>query len=275
MNLNELEKIINDTFERKDKVNTNSDKSIIDAINETIELTDQGKIRVAEKKNGSWKINQWIKKAILLSFRINKMEILRGPYTSWYDKVPGKSVNWKEEDWKKAGYRHVPNGVVRKGSFIAKNAVLMPCFVNLGAYVDEGTMIDTWASVGSCAQVGKNCHVSGGAGIGGGLEPLQAGPVIIEDNCFIGARSEIAEGVLVETGAVISMGVYIGASTKIIDRETGEITYGKVPAYSVVVPGSLPNKKNPNGPSLYCAVIVKKVDEKTRSKTSINDLLRD
>ena len=275
MNLNELEKIINDTFERKDKVNTNSDKSIIDAINETIELTDQGKIRVAEKKNGSWKINQWIKKAILLSFRINKMEILRGPYTSWYDKVPGKSVNWKEEDWKKAGYRQVPNGVVRKGSFIAKNAVLMPCFVNLGAYVDEGTMIDTWASVGSCAQVGKNCHISGGAGIGGVLEPLQAEPVIIEDNCFVGARSEIAEGVLVETGAVISMGVYIGASTKIIDRESGEITYGKVPAYSVVVPGSLPNKKNPDGPSLYCAVIVKKVDEKTRSKTSINDLLRD
>ncbi|MDC0370099.1 2,3,4,5-tetrahydropyridine-2,6-dicarboxylate N-succinyltransferase [Pelagibacteraceae bacterium] len=275
MNLNELEKIISESFENKDKINTNSDKSIISAINETIELTDQGKIRVAEKKSGSWKVNQWIKKAILLSFRINKMEILRGPYTSWYDKVPGKSVNWKEEDWKNAGYRHVPNGVVRKGSFIAKNAVLMPCFVNLGAYVDEGTMIDTWASVGSCAQVGKNCHVSGGAGIGGVLEPLQAGPVIIEDNCFIGARSEIAEGVLVETGAVISMGVYIGASTKIVDRGTGEISYGKVPAYSVVVPGSLPNKKNPDGPSLYCAVIVKKVDEKTRSKTSINDLLRD
>ena len=275
MNLSELEKIINTAFENKDKVNTSSDKSIINAINETIELTDQGKIRVAEKKDGSWKINQWIKKAILLSFKINKMEILRGPYTSWYDKVPGKSVNWKEEDWKNAGYRHVPNGVVRKGSYIAKNAVLMPCFINLGAYVDEGTMIDTWASVGSCAQVGKNCHVSGGAGIGGVLEPLQADPVIIEDNCFIGARSEIAEGVLVESGAVISMGVYIGASTKIVDRVTGEITYGKVPAYSVVVPGSLPNKKNPEGPSLYCAVIVKKVDEKTRSKTSINDLLRD
>jgi 2,3,4,5-tetrahydropyridine-2,6-dicarboxylate N-succinyltransferase len=275
MILNELEKIINKSFDNKDKINTNSDKSIIDAINKTIELTDQGKIRVAEKENGSWKVNQWIKKAILLSFKINKMEILRGPYTSWYDKVPGKSVNWKEEDWKKAGYRHVPNGVVRKGSYIAKNAVLMPCFVNLGAYVDEGTMIDTWASVGSCAQIGKNCHVSGGAGIGGVLEPLQAGPVIIEDNCFIGARSEIAEGVLVETGAVISMGVYIGASTKIVDRTSGEITYGKVPAFSVVVPGSLPNKKNPEGPSLYCAVIVKKVDEKTRSKTSINDLLRD
>ena len=275
MNIDKFEKIINEAFDVKEKINTNSDKSIIEAIKETIELTDQGKIRVAEKKDGTWKVNQWVKKAILLSFKINKMEILRGPYTSWYDKVPGKSVNWKEEDWKNAGYRHVPNGVVRKGSFIAKNAVLMPCFVNLGAYVDEGTMIDTWASVGSCAQVGKNCHVSGGAGIGGVLEPLQAGPVIIEDNCFIGARSEIAEGVLVEEGAVISMGVYIGASTKIVDRETGEISYGKVPAYSVVVPGTLPNKKNSDGPSLYCAVIVKKVDSKTRSKTSINDLLRD
>ena len=275
MNIDKFEKIINEAFEIKEKINVNSDKSVIDAIKETIELTDQGKIRVAEKKDGSWKVNQWVKKAILLSFKINKMEILRGPYTSWYDKVPGKSVNWKEEDWKRAGYRHVPNGVVRKGSFIAKNAVLMPCFINLGAYVDEGTMIDTWASVGSCAQVGKNCHISGGAGIGGVLEPLQAGPVIIEDNCFIGARSEIAEGVLVEEGAVISMGVYIGASTKIVDRSTGEVSYGRVPAYSVVVPGSLPNKKNPDGPSLYCAVIVKQVDEKTRSKTSINDLLRD
>jgi 2,3,4,5-tetrahydropyridine-2-carboxylate N-succinyltransferase len=275
MNLDKYEKIINEAFEIKEKINIDSDKSIIDTIKETIELTDQGKIRVAEKKDGTWIVNQWVKKAILLSFKINKMEILRGPYTSWYDKVPGKSVNWKEEDWKNAGYRHVPNGVVRKGSFIAKNAVLMPCFVNLGAYVGEGTMIDTWASVGSCAQVGKNCHISGGAGIGGVLEPLQAGPVIIEDNCFVGARSEIAEGVLVEEGAVISMGVYIGASTKIIDRSSGEIIYGKVPAYSVVVPGSLPNKSNPDGPSLYCAVIVKKVDSKTRSKTSINDLLRD
>ena len=275
MNLDKFEKIINEAFENKEKIDANSDKSIVDAIRLTIELTDQGKIRVAEKKNGTWKVNQWVKKAILLSFKINKMKILRGPYTSWYDKVPGKSVNWKEEDWKNAGYRHVPNGVVRKGSFIAKNAVLMPCFVNLGAYVDEGTMIDTWASVGSCAQVGKNCHISGGAGIGGVLEPLQAGPVIIEDNCFVGARSEIAEGILVEEGAVISMGVYIGASTKIVNRSTGEISYGKVPAYSVVVPGTLPNKKNPEGPSLYCAVIVKQVDEKTRSKTSINDLLRD
>ena len=275
MNLDKFEKTINDSFDNKEKINENSDRLITDTINETIELLDQGKIRVAEKKDEKWTVNQWIKKAILLSFRINKMQILNGPYTSWYDKVPGKSVNWKKEDWEKAGYRHVPNGVVRKGSFIARNAVLMPCFVNLGAYVDEATMVDTWASVGSCAQVGKNCHISGGAGIGGVLEPLQAGPVIIEDNCFVGARSEIAEGVLVETGAVISMGVYIGASTKIVDRETGKISYGRVPAYSVVVPGTLPNKKNPDGPSLYCAVIVKKVDEKTRSKTSINDLLRD
>ena len=275
MKASELEKIINNAFENKQNISDASDKKILDAINETIDLTDKGSIRVAEKKSGKWSVNQWVKKAILLSFRTNQMTMSKGPYTTWYDKVPGKSVNWNEADWKKAGYRHVPNGVVRRGSYIAKNVVLMPCFVNLGAYVDEGTMIDTWASVGSCAQVGKNCHVSGGAGIGGVLEPLQAGPVIIEDNCFIGARSEIAEGVLVEKGAVISMGVYIGASTKIVDRNTGEITYGKVPAYSVVVPGSLQNKKNPDGPSLYCAVIVKKVDEKTRSKTSINDLLRD
>ena len=271
----ELEKIINDAWKNKESINKDSDISILNAVNQIIEDLDQGKIRVAEKINTEWITHQYIKKAILLSFRINKMTMSKGPYTTWYDKVPGKSVSWSEDDWKKAGYRHVPNGVVRKGSYIAKGAVLMPCFINLGAYVDEGTMIDTWASVGSCAQVGKNCHISGGAGIGGVLEPLQAGPVIIEDNCFIGARSEIAEGVLVETGAVISMGVYIGASTKIVDRETGKVNYGKVPAYSVVVPGSMPNKKNPNGPSLYCAVIVKKVDEKTRSKTSINDLLRD
>ena len=275
MTLDELEKIINNAFTDIQNVSEKSEKKVIDAINQTIELTDKGEIRVAVKKNGNWLVNQWVKKAILLSFRTNKMKVSKGPYTTWYDKVPGKSVTWDENNWKAAGYRHVPNGVVRKGSFIAKNVVLMPCFVNLGAYVDEGTMIDTWASVGSCAQVRKNCHVSGGAGIGGVLEPLQAGPVIIEDNCFIGARSEIAEGVIIEEGAVISMGVYIGASTKIVDRSSGEITYGKVPAYSVVVPGSLPNKNNPSGPNLYCAVIVKKVDEKTRSKTSINDLLRD
>jgi 2,3,4,5-tetrahydropyridine-2-carboxylate N-succinyltransferase len=267
MSYDKLEKIINESFENKEKVGPKSDKKLIKAINETINLVDSGKIRVANKLNGSWIVNQWIKKAILLSFKVNKMEMMKGPYTTWYDKVPGKTVKWR--------YRHVPNGVVRKGAYIAKNVVLMPSFVNLGAYVDEGTMIDTWASVGSCAQVGKNCHISGGAGIGGVLEPLQAGPVIIEDNCFIGARSEIAEGVLVEEGAVLSMGVYIGASTKIVDRNSGEIHYGKVPAYSVVVPGSLPGKSNPNGPSLYCAVIVKKVDEKTRSKTSINDLLRE
>ena len=275
MSNEKLEKIINESFKKKEKIGPKSDKKLIKAINETINLVDSGKIRVASKQNGSWVVNQWIKKAILLSFRINKMEMMKGPYTTWYDKVPGKTVKWKESNWKKAGYRHVPNGVVRKGAYIAKNVVLMPSFVNLGAYVDEGTMIDTWASVGSCAQVGKNCHISGGAGIGGVLEPLQADPVIIEDNCFIGARSEIAEGVLVEEGAVLSMGVYIGASTKIVDRNSGEIHYGKVPAYSVVVPGSLPNKSNPSGPLLYCAVIVKKVDEKTRSKTSINDLLRD
>ena len=275
MKQDELEKVINEAFDNRQNISNKSDKKILDAISETINLTDSGIVRVANKIKDVWTVNQWVKKAILLSFRVNEMKMSKGPYTTWYDKVSGKSVNWNEEDWKKAGYRHVPNGVVRKGSFIAKNVVLMPCFVNLGAYVDEGTMIDTWASVGSCAQVGKNCHVSGGAGIGGVLEPLQAGPVIIEDNCFIGARSEIAEGVIVEEGAVLSMGVYIGASTKIINRETGEIIYGKVPAYSVVVPGSMPNKKNPDGPSLYCAVIVKKVDEKTRSKTSINDLLRD
>ena len=275
MKQDELKKIINDAFENMQNVSMRSDKKILDAVNETIELTDKGSVRVAEKTNGKWSVNQWVKKAILLSFRINEMTMSKGPYTTWYDKIPGKSVSWNENDWKNAGYRHVPNGVVRKGSYIAKNVVLMPCFVNLGAYVDEGTMIDTWASVGSCAQIGKNCHVSGGAGIGGVLEPLQSGPVIIEDNCFIGARSEIAEGVIVEEGAVLSMGVYIGASTKIVDRATGKISYGKVPAYSVVVPGSITNKNNSEGPSLYCAVIVKKVDEKTRSKTSINDLLRD
>ena len=275
MNTEDLEKIINKAFDDKKNVSVKSEPKVLDAINKTIELTDNGKIRVAEKKSGEWSVNQWVKKAILLSFKTNEMVMSKGPYTTWYDKVPGKSVNWNLDDWKTAGYRHVPNGVVRRGSFIGKNVVLMPCFVNLGAYVDEGTMIDTWASVGSCAQVGKNCHISGGAGIGGVLEPLQAGPVIIEDNCFVGARSEIAEGVIVEEGSVISMGVYIGASTKIIDRSSGEIQYGKVPAYSVVVPGSLANPKNPKGPSLYCAVIVKKVDEKTRSKTSINDLLRD
>ena len=275
MNTKSFAKIINEAWENKSQVNSKSNKKLLKTINQTIELLDSGKIRVAEKKNNSWMTNQWVKKAILLSFRVNEMKTSKGPYSTWFDKVEGKTQKWDKKKLIKAGFRSVPNGVVRKGAFIAKNVILMPSFVNLGAYVDEGTMIDTWASVGSCAQVGKNCHISGGAGIGGVLEPLQANPVIIEDNCFVGARAEIAEGVIVEKGSVLSMGVYIGASTKIIDRATGEIIYGKVPAYSVIVPGTMPSKTNPDGPSLYCVVIVKKVDEKTRSKTSINDLLRD
>ena len=275
MSVESFEKIINEAWENKSQVNSKSNKKLLKTINQTIELLDSGKIRVAEKKNNSWMTNQWVKKAILLSFRVNEMKTSKGPYSTWFDKVEGKTQKWDKKKLIKAGFRSVPNGVVRKGAFIAKNVILMPSFVNLGAYVDEGTMIDTWASVGSCAQVGKNCHISGGAGIGGVLEPLQANPVIIEDNCFIGARAEIAEGVIVEKGSVLSMGVYIGASTKIVDRATGEIIYGKVPAYSVVVPGTIPSKTNPDGPSLYCVVIVKKVDERTRSKTSINDLLRD
>ena len=275
MDLKSFEKIINEAWKNKSQVNSKSNKKLLKTINQTIELLDSGKIRVAEKKNNSWMTNQWVKKAILLSFRVNEMKTSKGPYSTWFDKVEGKTQKWDKKKLIKAGFRSVPNGVVRKGAFIAKNVILMPSFVNLGAYVDEGTMIDTWASVGSCAQVGKNCHISGGAGIGGVLEPLQANPVIIEDNCFVGARAEIAEGVIVEKGSVLSMGVYIGASTKIVDRATGEIIYGKVPAYSVVVPGTMPSKTNPDGPSLYCVIIVKKVDEKTRSKTSINDLLRD
>ena len=275
MNTDNFEKIINDAWNNKSKINSKSDKKIINTINKTIDLLDAGKIRVAEKKNNQWLVNQWIKKTILLSFRVNKMKASKGPYSTWYDKIDGKTQGWNEKKMVKAGFRYVPNGVIRKGAFIAKNVVLMPSFVNIGAYVDEGSMIDTWASVGSCAQVGKNCHISGGAGIGGVLEPMQANPTIIEDNCFVGARAEIAEGVIVGKGSVLSMGVYIGASTRIVDRSTGEIHYGKVPEYSVIVPGSMPSKNNPEGPSLYCVVIVKKVDEKTRSKTSINDLLRD
>ena len=275
MNLNSFETIINESWNNKDQANFKSNKKLLDSINKTINLLDAGKIRVAQKKGDSWITSQWVKKAILLSFRVNKMKISKGPYAAWFDKIEGKTQKWNQKKFTKAGFRSVPNGVVRKGAFIAKNVVLMPSFVNCGAYVDQGTMIDTWASVGSCAQIGKNCHISGGAGIGGVLEPLQANPVIIEDNCFIGARAEIAEGVIVEKGSVLSMGVYIGASTKIVNRSTGEIIYGKVPAYSVVVPGTMPSKTNPDGPSLYCVVIVKKVDEKTRSKTSINDLLRD
>ena len=275
MNFKSFEKIINEAWNNKDQINPKSDRKILNSISKTIDLLDEGKIRVAEKKDGEWTVNQWIKKGILLSFRINKMKTSKGPYGTWFDKIEGKTLGWNKKDFIKAGFRKVPNGVVRKGAHVAKNVVLMPSFVNIGAYVDEGSMIDTWASVGSCAQVGKNCHISGGAGIGGVLEPMQANPTIIEDNCFIGARSEIAEGVIVEKGSVLSMGVYIGASTRIFDRARGKIYYGKVPAYSVVVPGSMPSKNNPDGPSLYCVIIVKKVDEKTRSKTSINDLLRD
>ncbi len=253
---------------------TPNDTDIADAVNEVIKKLDNGHFRIAEKNGNDWVVNQWLKKAVLISFRINDNKILKGPYTSWYDKVKGKTVDWNEDQWKEAGYRHVPNGTVREGSFIGKGVVLMPSFVNIGAYIDEGTMVDTWATVGSCAQIGKNCHLSGGVGIGGVLEPLQANPVIIEDDCFVGARAEVAEGVIVREGSVLSMGVYLGASTKIVNRSTGEISYGEVPAYSVVVPGSLPNE-DPKKPSLYCVVIVKTVDENTRKKTSINDLLRE
>ena len=272
--MNDLEKIINNAWEKKDQVNKNSDKSLIDSINQIITELDKGTIRVAEKINGEWKVNQWLKKAVLISFRIKDNEILRGPYTSWFDKVEGKTTQWGENKWKQAGFRNVPNGALRKGAYVGKGVVLMPSFVNIGAYVDDGTMVDTWATVGSCAQIGKNCHLSGGVGIGGVLEPIQANPVIIEDNCFVGARAEVAEGVIVREGSVLSMGVYLGASTKIINRNTGEISYGEVPPYSVVVPGSLPNE-DPKKPSLYCVVIVKTVDENTRKKTSINDLLRE
>jgi len=274
----ELENTINQAWEVKDTISKESDSKIITAIENTIESLDQGKIRVSEKKGADWVIHEWIKKAILLSFRVNEMEALSGPYSSWYDKahlIKGKTAGWTKEDHIRAGFRMVPNSPVRKGSFIGKNAVLMPCFINIGAYVDEGTMIDTWSTVGSCAQIGKNCHISGGVGIGGVLEPLQASPVIIEDNCFIGARSEVAEGVIVGEGSVVSMGVYLGASTKIYDRKTKSISYGKIPPYSVVVAGSMPSDNDKDGPNLYCAVIVKTVDEKTRSKTSVNDLLRE
>ena len=274
----ELENTINQAWEVRDTISKDSDSKIITAIEHTIESLDQGKIRVSEKKGDNWIVHEWIKKAILLSFRVNEMETLSGPYSSWYDKahlIKGKTAGWNKEDHVKAGFRMVPNSPVRKGSFVGKNAVLMPCFINIGGYVDEGTMIDTWSTVGSCAQIGKNCHISGGVGIGGVLEPLQASPVIIEDNCFIGARSEVAEGVIVGEGSVISMGVYLGASTKIYDRKTKSISYGKIPPYSVVVAGSMQSDNDKDGPNLYCAVIVKTVDEKTRSKTSVNDLLRE
>jgi len=270
---------IEQLWEDKDKINFIENSDAKKAILDVLHQMDQGNLRVCEKEGQSWKVNQWLKKAILLSFRIQDMEIItggpsiEGGNTAWWDKVPSKFQNWSATDFQQAGFRAVPNCIVRRSAFIAKSAVLMPCFVNLGAYVDEGTMIDTWATVGSCAQIGKHCHISGGAGIGGVLEPLQANPVIIEDNCFIGARSEVAEGVIIGEGSVLSMGVFIGASTKIYNRETGEIFMGKVPPYSVVVPGSMPSSKG--DVSLYCVVIVKMVDEKTRSKTSVNELLRD
>jgi 2,3,4,5-tetrahydropyridine-2-carboxylate N-succinyltransferase len=276
--MNDLEKIINQAWEKKDQINKSSDKSIVDSINKIIEDLDQGNIRVAEKINGEWFTHQHIKKAIMLSFRVHGMEALKGPYSSWFDKsnlVRGKTAGWGNDEFLKAGFRMVPNSPVRKGSFVGKNVVLMPCFVNIGAYIDEGTMMDTFSRAGSCCQIGKNCHISAGSGVGGVLEPAQAQPTIIEDNVFLGAMSEVVEGVIVGEGSVLSMNIMIGQSTKIVNRKTGEITYGNIPPYSVVVPGSLPDKKNPSAPSLNCAVIIKQVDEKTRSKTSINELLRE
>ena len=272
-----MEDIINQAWEDRDNISNQTTGKVRDAVMGALNDLDAGRKRIAEKQGtGDWTVNQWLKKAVLLSFRLNDMTpISGGPHgSSWWDKVPSKFHNWGETQFQQAGFRAVPNAIVRHSAYIAPGVVLMPSFVNLGAYVDEGTMVDTWATVGSCAQIGKNCHISGGTGIGGVLEPLQAGPVIIEDNVFIGARSEVAEGVVVEEGAVISMGVFLGASTKIVDRESGEVHFGRVPAYSVVVPGTLPGK-TPDAPNLACAVIVKRVDEKTRSKTSINELLRD
>lgn len=277
----ELQTIIDAAFDNVETINTKTVGEVRDAVDEALGLLDNGELRVAEKGENGWTVNQWLKKAVLLSFRLNDMETIAGGPgngTNWWDKVPSKFEGWGAQEFSAAGFRAVPGAIVRRSAYIAPGAVLMPSFVNLGARVDSGTMVDTWATVGSCAQIGKNVHISGGAGIGGVLEPLQAGPVIIEDNCFIGARSEVAEGVLVETGAVLSMGVFITSTTKVVNRETGEIHIGHVPPYSVVVPGALPGKPLPDGtpgPSLSCAVIVKTVDERTRSKTSVNELLRD
>ena len=271
----ELENVIETSWESRDEINEKTVGRTKEAVEQTLNLLGNGTLRVAEKKaSGEWVVNQWTKKAVLLSFRLREMELQKGgPQNStWWDKVDSKFKDWGETEWKKKNFRAVPNTVVRASAFIGENVVLMPSFVNLGAYVDSGTMVDTWATVGSCAQIGKNVHLSGGVGIGGVLEPMQASPTIIEDNCFIGARSEIVEGCIVREGAVVGMGVFIGKSTKIFNRETGETTYGEIPPYSVVVSGSVPSK---GGVNLYCAVIVKQVDEKTRSKTSINDLLRD
>ncbi|WP_404399997.1 2,3,4,5-tetrahydropyridine-2,6-dicarboxylate N-succinyltransferase [Pelagibacterium halotolerans] len=277
----QLAQTIDTAFENRDAISYTTKGEVRDAVNEALALLDSGKARVAEKgADGTWQVNEWLKKAVLLSFRLNDMApIPGGPGgANWWDKVPSKFAGWSENRFREAGFRAVPGSFVRHSAHIGKNVVLMPSFVNLGAYVDDGAMVDTWTTVGSCAQIGKNVHLSGGVGIGGVLEPLQAGPVIIEDHCFIGARSEIVEGVVVREGSVISMGVFIGKSTKIVDRNTGEIFIGEVPPYSVVVSGSLPGKPFPDGtpgPNLYCAVIVKRVDAQTRSKTSINDLLRD
>ena len=271
----ELENVIETSWESRDEINEKTVGKTKEAVEQTLNLLGNGTLRVAEKKaSGERVVNQWTKKAVLLSFRLREMELQKGgPQNStWWDKVDSKFKDWGETEWKKKNFRAVPNTVVRASAFIGENVVLMPSFVNLGAYVDSGTMVDTWATVGSCAQIGKNVHLSGGVGIGGVLEPMQASPTIIEDNCFIGARSEIVEGCIVREGAVVGMGVFIGKSTKIFNRETGETTYGEIPPYSVVVSGSIPSK---GGVNLYCAVIVKQVDEKTRSKTSINDLLRD
>ena len=271
----ELENVIETSWESRDEINEKTVGRTKEAVEQTLNLLGNGTLRVAEKKaSGERVVNQWTKKAVLLSFRLREMELQKGgPQNStWWDKVDSKFKDWGETEWKKKNFRAVPNTVVRASAFIGENVVLMPSFVNLGAYVDSGTMVDTWATVGSCAQIGKNVHLSGGVGIGGVLEPMQASPTIIEDNCFIGARSEIVEGCIVREGAVVGMGVFIGKSTKIFNRETGETTYGEIPPYSVVVSGSIPSK---GGVNLYCAVIVKQVDEKTRSKTSINDLLRD
>ena len=277
----DLQATIEAAYEDRDSVSPDTSGSVRAAIEDALEGLDTGSLRVAERQGDDWVVNQWLKMAVLLSFRLYDMTPIPGgpgQNTPWFDKVPSKFADWDEPQFRAAGFRAVPSCVVRRSAYIAPGVILMPSFVNLGAYVDSGTMIDTWATVGSCAQIGKNCHISGGAGIGGVLEPLQANPVIVEDNCFIGARSEVAEGVIVEEGAVLSMGVYIGASTRIVDRENGEVHYGKVPAYSVVVPGSWPGRLLPDGspgPSLYCAVIVKRVDAGTRAKTSINELLRD
>lgn len=275
MSNDQLETVIEAAWDARDTITPATTGEVRDAIEDTLNALDSGKLRVAEKQaDGSWHVNQWAKKAVLLGFRIKDMEPMEGgpQGAGWWDKVDSKFKGWGANQWAAAGFRAVPGAIARKSAFIAPGVVLMPSFVNLGAYVDEGTMVDTWASVGSCAQIGKNVHLSGGVGIGGVLEPMQAGPTIIEDNCFIGARSEVVEGCIIREGSVLGMGVYIGQSTKIVDRETGEVMYGEVPPYSVVVAGNMPTKNNI---SLYCAVIVKRVDERTRSKTGINELLRD